>query len=166
MNTNIDSRTLADTRREALESLGRDFDQVWHELDYESALRNGFARLCAYLYAYIAYNPKPGVSDESLELAQSPNASIALYAAREYFHEVTSTIADSILGQLTEDPQLSVDDLLHDLVSDDERMLDFDHNAIIHLGAPGCRQWPTLWNTYDIVVEEVTALLEASEVQL
>mgnify|MGYP003126884654 FL=1 len=98
--------------------------------------------------------------------SQSPNASIALHAAREYFHEVTSTITDSILGQLTEDPQSSVDDLIHYLVSDDERMLDPDHNAIIHLGAPGCRTKATLRSTYDIVVEEVTALLEASEVQL
>jgi hypothetical protein len=71
MNTIIDSRTLADTRREALESLGRDFDQVWYEPDYWSALRNEFVGLCAYLYADIAYNPKPWVSDESLELAKS-----------------------------------------------------------------------------------------------
>ena len=96
----------------------------------------------------------------------SPNASIALHAAREYFHEVAATITDSILGQLTEDPQSSVDDLIHYLVSEDERMIDLVHNAIIHLGAPGCRAEASLRSTYDIVVEEVTALLEASEVQL
>ena len=96
----------------------------------------------------------------------SPNASIALHAAREYFHEVTATITDSILGQLTEDPHSSVDDLIHYLVSEDERMLDPDSNAIIHLGAPGCRAEASLRSTYDIMVDAVTATLEASEVQL
>ena len=97
----------------------------------------------------------------------------SIIASRRFFADTVAEITDEILGHLSDDPTADVEEVAESMVGNHYAINHATRSRVLLLGSPydssdrdNASDSLSLASAFDHVLVEVTAALEASEVQL